>query len=125
MSQYPYFTTEELSCHGDNCCNGQASMEPEFMKKMVALRKELGFPFIVTSAYRCPLHNSRVSKTGESGPHTTGRAMDVALSHEQAYQLLELAILSGQFKGFGINQKGGHRFIHLDDIPGVDRLWSY
>ena len=125
MSEYQYFRNEELQCHGDNCCGGQASMDPSFMKSIVALRKDVGFPFPVTSAYRCPLHNSKVSSTGENGPHTTGMAMDIAVSREQAAELLEAAILSGNFTGVGINQKGNHRFIHLDSIPGMKRIWSY
>ena len=124
-SGYQYFNLSELACKGENCCNGQASMDIEFMPKIVALRRELGFPFVVTSAYRCPLHNSHVSSTGENGPHTTGRAIDIAVSREQAVQLLESAILSGSFTGIGLNQKGEHRFIHLDDIPGPQRLWTY
>ena len=126
-SGYQYFTVEELSCHGEDCCHGQASMDPEFMPKIVTLRRELGFPFIPSSAYRCPLHNSRVSKTGETGPHTTGRAIDILCCYDQAVQLLEAAILSGMFTGFGLNQKGDpeDRFIHLDDIPGPKRIWTY
>lgn len=120
-SPWQYFTQEELAC---KCC-GQSLMHPEFMPKIVILRRELGFPFPVTSAYRCAVHNQEVSKTGLNGPHTTGRAIDLGVSYQQAIELLKAAIFSDMFTGIGINQKGSHRFIHLDDIPGPDRLWTY
>lgn len=125
MITYPYFAISELECHGAECCDHQMLMDDEFMGHIIVLRKELGFPFVVPSAYRCPKHNQEVSSTGEMGPHTTGMAMDIAVSYEQAYRLLEAAILSGNFTGFGFNQKGSQRFIHLDNIPGPKRIWTY
>jgi uncharacterized protein YcbK (DUF882 family) len=103
-------------------------MHPDFMSKLVALRAYLNFPFVLSSAFRCPEHNSAVSSTGSVGPHTTGRAVDIVVRGEQAYEVLANAARFG-FTGIGVNQKGGSRFIHLDDLespeyprPGV---WSY
>jgi len=124
-SGYQYFNLSELSCTGEDCCGGQSSMDGEFMRYIVALRRELGFPFTVTSAYRCPLHNSRVSKTGKTGTHTKGKAMDIAVSYGQAALLLESAILSGNFKGIGLKQSGKGRFIHLDSRDGDLTIWTY
>jgi hypothetical protein len=78
---------------------------------------------------RCPEHNAKVSSTGYAGPHTTGRAIDIGVSHGRALELVRMALTSG-FTGIGINQKGNARFIHLDDIPdgeGQPRptIWSY
>jgi hypothetical protein len=38
-----------------------------------------------------------------------------------------MALESNLFTGIGIQQKGGARFIHLDDLTGVGRptVWSY
>ena len=51
------------------------------------------------------------------------------MSREDALKLLELAIKLG-FTGFGINQKGSSRFIHLDTLENSSArprptIWSY
>ena len=99
------------------------------MRKVEQLRSESPFPFPVTSAYRCPEYNEKVSSTGKDGPHTTGRAMDIGVSREQAYDLIKWATIFG-FTGIGINQKGSGRFVHLDDLPNKEgqprpTVWSY
>lgn len=101
------------------------------MDKVERLREKLQRPMRVTSAYRCPEYNAAVSSTGGKGPHTTGRAIDLAVSGYVAYEVLEAAFNMG-FTGLGVAQKGDHltRFIHLDDLPnaaGQPRpwVWSY
>lgn len=125
-SGYQYFTVEELQCHGTDCCGGQSDMDPDFMSAMVSIRRELGFALPVTSAYRCPLHNSRESSTGETGPHTTGHAMDISIGGNKAYLFMACAIRHGM-TGIGFKQKGKHRFVHIDDLQGRLRpwIWSY
>ena len=83
----------------------------------------------VTSGARCPTHNSNVSATGKTGPHTTGRAIDFGVRGPQALDVIPLALALG-FTGIGVNQKGASRFIHVDDLPdapGQPRpyIWSY
>lgn len=103
-------------------------MDDLFMKKVDRLRETCGFPLKVTSGYRCPVHNSLVSSTGFSGPHTTGLSVDLQVSGKQAHKLLQEAVGLG-FRGIGVNQRGNHssRFIHLDDIEAGNRpwVWSY
>lgn len=99
------------------------------MRKLVALRDDLQVPLRVTSGFRCRRWNSQVSTTGDKGPHTTGRAVDIAISGADAFELLRHA-LSREFTGIGIRQHGpwSGRFIHLDDlhIPGGrPRIWTY
>jgi len=126
-SPWQYFTIEELQCHGVDCCGGQHSMMSEFMVKLVRMRRSLGFPLMISSAYRCPLHNTKVSHTGESGPHTTGKAVDIVASYERAIMIVEYVYKSGEFTGVGIRQSGDvkNRIIHLDDVTGPRRLWTY
>ena len=114
---------EELTCR---CGSGQMSMDPQFMARVVAMRDAVGFPFPVTSGYRCPDHNEKVSSTGRNGPHTTGKALDIGVSRQQAYKLLKAALERG-FTGIGISQKGNGRFIHLDGLEdrGRPTIWSY
>lgn len=95
------------------------------MDKVESLRVKLGFPFVVTSAARCPEYNAKVSSTGLSGPHTTGRAIDIGVRGKDALKLIHGALEAG-FTGIGVNQKGLSRFIHIDDLSeGRPTVWSY
>ena len=93
------------------------------------MRKAWGRPIIITSGYRCPAHNQRVSSTGAAGPHTTGRAVDLAVHGRDAFVIVRLALERG-FTGLGFHQRGPHggRFLHLDtlpDAPGQPRPWCW
>lgn len=125
-SPWQYFTMEELTC---KCGCGRMEMTDDYMRKLVAMRRTLGFPFPVSSAYRCPEYNNKVSSTGLIGPHTTGQAADITLRGTRAFKFLQLAAEYGM-TGIGVNQKGDKRFIHTDDLPnapGQPRpwVWSY
>ena len=118
----PNFSDESLTCK----CGCGMLPKRDFIDKIQELRNRLGFPLPVTSAARCPEHNSKVSKTGLQGPHTTGRAIDLQVSHENAYKALKTALEMGCFTGIGINQKGNGRFLHLDDLKdNRPAIWSY
>ncbi len=116
-----YFTEDELKC--SHC--GNSGMAEDFMSKIELLRVQLGFPFPVNSAYRCNDHPIEAAKAAP-GAHASGRAIDIGVSHGQAYALMHAAFKAG-FTGIGVNQKGGSRFIHLDDLNSVVRptVWSY
>lgn len=101
----------------------------DFMERVETLRLRYGKALRVTSAARCPDYNAKVSSTGRTGPHTTGRAIDFGIDRADAYDLLALALVMG-FSGIGVHQKGKERFLHLDDLtdePGQPRstIWSY
>ena len=125
----PHFTVAgdpKLAC---SCGCGMLPVQ-SFMDKIESLRIAFGKPMKVASAARCPEYNAKVSATkSRTGPHTTGRAIDLAVTHAEAHQLLVLACQWG-FTGLGVNQKGGGRFLHLDDLPNAPgqprpHLWSY
>ena len=93
-------------------------MDNEFMAKLIMLRKELAFPFPVTSSLR---NDSRHSL------HNVGKAVDITIRGERAYRLIAAAPSHG-FIGIGVSQKGDRRFIHLDTGgDGFPRpmIWSY
>lgn len=122
---YPFFSHSELACRH---CSIER-MDDLFMDRLIHLRQALNFPLPVSSGYRCPEHNARVSRTGRTGPHTTGRAADVRVYGHRAHELIKLACLHG-FTGIGISQGGPHaaRFVHLDDLPnapGQPRPWVW
>ena len=121
-----YFKIEEFACR---CGCGQNLIDHVFVSELDDLRHRIGFALSITSGYRCPQHNAKVSSTGSTGPHTTGRAADLGVDRTRAYEVLQTALLM-KFTGIGVNQKGGSRFIHLDNLsnaPGQPRptIWSY
>ena len=124
----PHFSDAELACK----CGCGLLPKPDFMEKVETLRVAYGKPLRVTSAARCPEYNAKVSSTGLTGPHTTGRAIDFGISGADAHHLLRTAMRHCNFTGIGVSQKGPHekRFLHFDDLPdapGQPRptLWTY
>lgn len=123
--RWPDFSPHEMSCKGD----GSLKVDEKFMDTLQAVRAAVGFPMVVTSGYRSPAYNAKISETGEHGPHTTGMAVDISVSGPRAVTLLQVAMQLGM-RGFGISQKGASRFIHLDMVPNSPEsprpaLWSY
>lgn len=105
-------------------------MDDDFMRDLDDLRGYLGIPLSVSSGYRCPDYNDRISSTGRAGPHTTGKAVDMPIIGEKALRLIVAARQRG-FHGIGVKQHGPHekRFIHIDKIPDTmgprPWLWTY
>ena len=116
-SPWNHFSFKELMC---KCGCGTMKMDSLFMDKLEELRVNLALPIYLSSAYRCPKHNDKVSKSGSNGPHTTGRAVDIICYGDRADVILGIAYGLGGFSGKGIYQKNktmSNRFIHLDDLP--------
>lgn len=123
---FPNFSPYELRQRE----NGIVKVSLFFLEKLEQLRVSYGKPMIITSYYRSPAYNAEMSATKSlSGPHTTGRAVDVRIDRGDAFELTKLAMNQG-FTGVGWSQKGRVRFVHLDDLddaPGQPRptVWSY
>ena len=120
------FSNKELSC---SHCN-ENHFDQATLDALQGLREAIGKPLKISSAYRCPVHNQKVSSTGVLGPHVTGKAIDILCSGSFAHEVLSYAMIrSSVWKGIGISQKGEHssRFIHLDTIEADNRpwIWSY
>jgi uncharacterized protein YcbK (DUF882 family) len=129
MPEYLHFSAHELACKC-GCGGGSDDMHPVTMGRLGALRDSVG-ALPLSSAYRCPAHNTKVSRSGPNGPHTTGQAVDILCKGSKAREVVARAVTHG-FTGIGVNQKGDRRFIHLDDDdlddgPGRPRpwMWSY
>lgn len=124
MSKYKHFGgNDQLAC---SCC-GVDGLDAEFMAKLDQLREDVGFAMPVNSGYRCPLHNHKVSGTGFTGPHTTGKAVDIGISGGRATALVKAALNAG-FLGVGIKQHGpAHgRIVHLDMVDRPEQIiWTY
>jgi uncharacterized protein YcbK (DUF882 family) len=120
-----YFTRDELKCK--HC--GEYKFDDDFLNQLNVIREECGWPFHLTSAYRCPDHPIEARKD-HAGAHTFGCAVDVRCHGEKALQLIRIAQDIG-IKRIGINQNGpiSGRFIHIDTaneygLPSPS-IWSY
>jgi zinc D-Ala-D-Ala carboxypeptidase len=123
--RYPSFRPQEFRCRH----TGELRMEPDFLDRLQRLRTAYARAMVITSGYRHPTHPIEANKGGGPGPHTTGRACDVAVSGAEALRLVALAVDYG-FTGVGVAQKGDGRFIHLDDLDRMPQrprptIWSY
>ena len=104
-----HFTDLELACH--HC----GRLPPQdFQDQLEAFRQAWGRPMRLSSCFRCPEYNARVSETGPDGPHTIGAA-DVLIAGPAAFGFL-LAAMHFGWTGIGIKQHGpmDQRFIHVD-----------
>ena len=104
------------------------------MDKLQELRTRTGFGLTVSSGYRDkthPIEAEKISKSGNGGAHTTGKAVDLKVARDKAYMVL-LHALNLNFTGIGVAQTGEARFLHLDNIQPEDNfhvprptVWSY
>ncbi len=120
-TKYPNFSESELRCSE----TGECRMQANFMQKLQALREAYGKPMAITSGYRAPQHSVEASKSAP-GTHTRGLAVDIAVSGQDCYDLMKLAMEHG-FTGIGVAQRGSGRFLHIDTYKGGPRpnVWSY
>lgn len=129
------FTYEEFMCKCSRCEADRAegiyvlffvlAEFGTFMRRLVALREDCGFPFPINSGWRCqnhPIEAARVEQGKPLGPHYWGAA-DIRASFERAYPLMATAMQRGM--GVGAVQHGpiGNRFVHVDN-QGM-RVWTY
>ena len=82
-------------------------------------------PLQLTSFYRCPSHNDSVSSTGPTGPHTTGKSVDIHVSNSQHRKKL-IDYFTNKVTGLGIAKS----FIHIDiispeELPHRPNCWLY
>lgn len=118
-----YFTDDELRC---KCGCGKLYFSAEALAKLNKLREKCGFPFIISSGYRCPEHPREASKEAP-GEHSTGQAVDIVCNGSQAKILMKNALDMGVPR-IGVNQRGSYskRFIHIGfNLMMPPAFWSY
>ena len=114
------FKLEEFKC---SCC-GLIDINSDLLDLLQTAREVVG-PLQITSAYRCPEHNNNVSSTGLSGPHTTGKSVDIHVSNSQHRKQL-IDYFTNKVTGLGIAKT----FIHIDiltsdEVPHRPNCWIY
>lgn len=128
-SRIKYFKPYEFesgSRDGEKVFGSGEMMNEAFLVKLDTLRRLYGKPIVITSGYRTPEYNDFL---GATQTHSTGRAVDIAISRKECYNILELLKTCG-FTGIGLKQKGNDRFIHIDDLEEAEgrprpHVWTY
>ena len=108
------FQSTEFDCHGKGCCT-ETYISPKLVDYLQTIRDHFGKSITITSGYRCPTHNSTVSKATNSY-HTRkdDSAADFVVSGVTPREVAKYAESLG-IKGIGLYETNsdGH-FVHID-----------
>lgn len=112
-----FFDWDDFAC---KCGCGENLVNEESALRLDQARAYAGVPFIITSAYRCPEHNSTMST---SPVHPSGHAFDIAANDSRTRYLVLEGMRKAGFKRIGIAKS----FVHGDDHPesAQEVLWLY
>lgn len=114
----PHFNLSEFRCH---CCGRVLEVQAlELAQRLEPVRADFG-PIVITSGYRCPHENERVS--GRPGSqHLFGLAADIEVRNDSDRFALVRALLEHNFTRLGIG--AGH--VHADiGTPSNPVIWTY
>lgn len=97
---------------------------PDWFKKDVdEARSIAGVPFVLTSAARCPEHNSREGGS-DTSTHIDGLAVDIAYKDELYLARIVHALSRMGFTRIGVNAK--KKFVHADKAANKpDAVFGY
>lgn len=109
-----FFRPAEIVCrHCSECL-----ISTDLMNALEGLRGQLGRPLVITSGYRCAVHNKNVGGA-EQSLHVDGMAVDVvAKNWREKTEILHLAWINGFSGGVGVYPN----WLHLD--LGSRRYWK-
>ena len=108
----PNFHLGELECKCLNC--KETLVDLEHIRKVQALRYLIGVPVVITSAYRCQVHNSNVGGAHNS-QHTKGTATDIIIPGMDINELQSIVVHF--FDGVGLYD----HFTHVDSRGSKSR----
>lgn len=116
-----YFRPHEFACRC-GCSRGPGEMDMDFLLRLDRARLEAGFPFVVTSGFRCEEHNRAVGGVVNSS-HLEGLAADIELPEDGALRHRMMAAMLRNFLRVGL----GIDFVHVDvDVTKpFPAFWRY
>ena len=94
-------------------------MNPKFLKMLDKAREIAGVPFVITSGYRCEVHNKAVGSTSTN--HTSGKAADIAATSNTIRGKILRGLYLAGFQRIGIAKT----FIHCDISDAPESAWLY
>ena len=99
-----YFNLNEFRCK--HCKKlPKNGMNEVLIRKLDLFRERLGMPVIISSGYRCPVHNRNVGGVSNS-QHVKGNAADLH-ANKSPHEMKKLALEIG-FDGVGLYPWGVH-----------------
>lgn len=107
-----HFKSSEFDCHGIGCCT-ETVINPKLVDYLEMIRNHFGMPVTLTSAYRCPVHNSAIH--GATGSHhCRGNAADIVVRNHTPRTVSRFAEEAG-ILGIGLYETNGDgHFVHVD-----------
>ena len=107
------FTEEEIRCP---CCNAMPEGEvfERFMDLLQVLRDIMGIPFIVTSGFRCRIHNDSLPNSAKDSRHLYGDAVDISRGGWTG-QVLRKFVFEAFKLGFSVGLYP--TYVHIDQRP--------
>jgi len=113
---FKYFKIEDFDCQE----TGKNQMDVDFIHALDRLRAACGFPFVITSGYRCPEGHSIEKAKNIPGTHAQGIAADIAVDGgAQRRAIVNHALAMGMSVGVA------KTFVHVDIRKSVPVLWCY
>ena len=106
------FSRSEFTC--PHC--GEVEIDPLLVATLQRIRDKAG-PVVVTSGYRCPVHNEAVGGVNNS-QHIYGRAADIYVPGMSQAALLalvrEMTMNEDIYAGYAYAIKNSKRAVHVD-----------
>ena len=114
------FNSSEFDCKGGECCS-ETIINPQLVKYLQQIREHFKAPITITSAYRCPTHNSRVGGAPGSR-HSKGDATDIVVKGIAPREVAKYAESIG-VKGIGLYETNADGFFVHIDTREIKSFW--
>ena len=106
------FQYKEFDCHGKGCCS-TTIIDEKLVGYVQQIRDHFGKPVIITSPYRCEVHNRRIGGATKSY-HMQGKAADIVVQGVSSREVAKYAESIG-ILGIGLYETSADGyFTHID-----------
>lgn len=106
------FKSTEFDCRGCRCCT-ETLVDEQLVAYLQQIRDHFGVPVIITSGYRCLIHNANVGGTSGS-THFQGKAADIQVKGVAPAEVAKFAESIG-ILGIGLYESDSDGwFVHID-----------
>jgi peptidoglycan hydrolase-like protein with peptidoglycan-binding domain len=110
------FKSTEFDCNGSGCCT-ETPIDEDLVTFLQQIRDHFNAPVNISSGYRCPTHNAKVSNASSKSKHMYGMAADIKVTGVPPAEVAKYAESIGVL-GIGLydTDSDGH-FVHIDTRP--------